>query len=112
MGDRDVVEGDLEARLRKLQEDTARLEEKKRELEQDLQDIEHQTRRWSDRIERGENTPEVEASKRQLDERRRLNLDDQNTTSHDLETLRKQREEIEDWMRQMQVRGQGGSEER
>ena len=96
-----MVDESLEARLRKLQEDAARLEEKKRELEQDLQDIEHQTRRWSDRIERGENTPEVEASKRQLDERRRLNLDDQKTTSHDLETLRRQREEIEEWMRKV-----------
>lgn len=102
-----MVDESLEARLRKLQQDTARLEEKQRELEQDLQDIDHQTRRWSDRVERGENTPEIEASRRQLDERRRLNLDDQQTTSRDLETLRQQREEIEDWLRQM--RGGGGS---
>ena len=107
-----MAEGDLEARLRKLQEDAARLEEKQRELEQDLQDIDHQTRRWSDRVERGENTPAVEASRRQLDERRRLNLDDQKSTSRDLERLRQQREEIEEWMRQMQTRGQGSAGER
>jgi hypothetical protein len=107
MGGSVMVNDDLEARLRKLQEDASRLEEKQRELEQDLKDIDHQTRRWSDRVERGENTPAVDASRRQLDERRRLNIDDQQSTSRDLETLRRQREEIEDWLRRM--RGGGGS---
>lgn len=92
---------DLSERLRRLQEDAARLEEKKRELERDLKEIEHQTRRAADRVERGESPAALEAERRQLSERRELNMTDQRVTTRQLETLRAEREEVEEWIRQM-----------
>ena len=94
-------EMELQERLRRLQEDAARLEEKQKTLEQDLADVEHQTRRASDRAERGENSPELDSVQSQLTERRELNLRDQRDTSRAVESLRTEREDLEEWLRQM-----------
>ncbi len=106
-GSRVNEETDLAERLRKLQEHAARLEEKQRELEKDLEDVEHQSRRLADRRERGEGSADLDRAARELSERRELNLNDQSSTSREIEGLRQQREELEEWLRQM--RGNTGN---
>ena len=94
-------QNELAERLRRLQEHAARLEEKKRDLERDLEDVEHQERRLSDRLERGERSADLDEASRRLNERRDMNISDQRSTSREIETLRQQREELEEWLRQM-----------
>ena len=99
-------ETDLAERLRKLQEHAERLEDQQRQLERDLEEVEHQSRRLSERTERGERSADLEEASRRLDERRELNLRGQRDNTRELETLREQREELEQWLREM--RGETG----
>lgn len=96
-------ERDLSSQLEELQRRAEKLDDKRRQLEEDLEQIEHEGRRLSDRTERGDTGPDLDHERSRLAERRELNLASQGETAREVEELRQQREELEEWLRNMRV---------
>lgn len=92
---------DLETRLQALKAQADRLEAIQRELERDLDEVEHHARRVGDRRERGEHSAELEREARRLDDSRRVNWRDHDSNARRIEGLRREREELEEWIRTM-----------
>lgn len=88
-------EKDLEQRLRDLQAHVDRVQEAQRELEEAVSDMDHQSRRLGDRIERGDRTDGLERGQERLRSGIETNRREQQSNSDQLEQLRREREELE-----------------
>ncbi len=88
-------EKDLEQRLRDLQTHVDRVQEAQRELEEAVADMDHQSRRLGDRIERGDRSDGLERERQRLRSGMEANRRDQQSNSEQLEQLRREREELE-----------------
>lgn len=86
---------DLEQRLKDLQAHVDRVQEAQRELEEAVADMDHQSRRLGDRIERGDRTEGLEREQQRLRSGIEANRRDQQSNSDQLEQLRREREELE-----------------
>lgn len=95
---------ELARRLKQLEEHAARLERTQRQLEEDLQDLDHHARRLADRRERGETSATLDGEQRRIDESRAQNRQEQGVNACDLETLRRERQELERRIEQMRTR--------
>lgn len=88
-------EKDLEQRLKDLQAHVDRVQEAQRELEEAVSDMDHQSRRLGDRIERGDRTDGLEREQQRLRSGIEANRRDQQSNSDQLEQLRRERQELE-----------------
>jgi chromosome segregation ATPase len=98
-------EKDLEQRLRDLQAHVDRAQEAQRELETAVTDMNHQSRRLGDRIERGDRTDGIEQERQRLRAGIEANRRDQQSNSEQLEQLRREREELEQRLRELKENG-------
>lgn len=94
---------DLEQRLRDLQAHVDRVQQAQRELEEAVSDMDHQSRRLGDRIERGDRTDGLEREQQRLRSGIEANRRDQQSNSRELERLRREREEIEQRLREIKA---------
>lgn len=94
---------DLEQRLRDLQAHVDRVQEAQRELQAAVSDMNHQSRRLGDRIERGDRTAGLEREQERLKAGFEANRRDQESNSDQLEKLRREREELERRLRELKA---------
>ena len=88
-------DNDLEQRLRDLQAHVDRVQAAQKELENAVSDMDHQSRRLGDRIERGDRSDRIEQEQQRLRSGIDANRRDQQSNSEQLEQLRREREDPE-----------------
>jgi chromosome segregation ATPase len=95
---------DLEQRLRDLQAHVDRVQAAQKELEKAVSDMDHQSRRLGDRIERGDRSDGIEREQQRLRAGIDVNQRDQQSNSEQLEQLRREREELEQRLSELKAR--------
>ncbi len=98
---------DLEQRLKDLQAHVDRVQEAQQELEEAVSDMDHQSRRLGDRIERGDRDQGLEREQQRLHSGIAANRRDQQSNADQLEQLRREREDLERRLQELKARNPG-----
>jgi chromosome segregation ATPase len=103
---------DLEQRLRDLQAHVDRVQQAQREVENAISEQDHQMRRVSDRLERGEGTAALEGECDRLRESQAVNRREHEDHGRQLEQLRAEREELERRLQELKANAATGGDNR